>query len=273
MKVNIPKLKMILEMNEEELYLYLYETFTKYQERGKKVITDPIESNFIYIEGDYPVLVVAHLDTFLNGEYIDFDNNLYDYFNLEKESDESPQYKKDSKPIYFDQDERIMWSPVGLGADDRAGVYLILELISHGCWPHILFTTGEESGGRGAFLASILLEKEIKNSNIKYFLQLDRRGENDAVFYNCKNEEFKQYITSFGWKEVQGIFSDISILSPELNMAGVNVSIGYRDEHSLQETLSLFTLEKNYDIIYSMIKRSKTINKFEYFTEGDLKWL
>jgi hypothetical protein len=269
MQINIPKLTMLLEMNEEELFQYLLKIFQVYQEKNKKIILDPLEEHYIYIEGDYPVMVVAHLDTFLNAEYGENIEN-YDYFELEQLNQGPVRLKKDIKPIYTDLQEGVVWSPVGLGADDRAGVYLILELISNGVWPHILFTTDEECGARGAFLFSILMEKYIQNSDIKYFLQLDRRGSSDCVFYDCKNIKFKEYIKSFCWIETEGLFSDISILSPELNIAGVNISVGYENEHTLEETLSLFTLAKNYDKIYSMIKNSKAIDRFNYSVKGDM---
>lgn len=47
-----------------------------------------------------------------------------------------------------------MWSPQGLGADDRAGIFAIIQIIKSGLRPHIILTTDEEVGGVGADLLS-----------------------------------------------------------------------------------------------------------------------
>ena len=49
--------------------------------------------------------------------------------------------------IYYDQRKAIMWSPDGLGADDRAGIFAIIQIIADGYRPSIILTTDEERGG------------------------------------------------------------------------------------------------------------------------------
>ena len=41
-----------------------------------------------------------------------------------------------------------------------------------------------------------------------------------------------------------------------------NLSVGYYNEHSKTEMIDLFTMSKNFDIIYKMVKESKKINKY-----------
>lgn len=122
------------------------------------------------------------------------------------------------------------WSPDGIGADDRAGVYAIMKLfntIECNC----IFTDGEESGGIGA--REVVKEQRDILEKIPYFIEIDRRGNNQAVFYNNEqesNEEFYNRVNSL-FDISQGSFSDISIIGRELLIASVNLSAGFYHEH------------------------------------------
>jgi len=167
---------------------------------------------FIYGAGSIPVLMVAHVDTVHHNLV---SNIVYDPFN------------------------QVLWSPEGIGADDRAGVLGILKLLERGHRPHILFTDGEESGGSGARAAT----NELFLPDVRFAIELDRRNGTEAVFYQCFNKNFEDYILNFGFKRATGSFSDISILCPAWEIAGVNLSCGYYNAHSTTEYLSLPELE------------------------------
>lgn len=190
---------------------------------------------YVYAIGNIPIALVAHLDTV---------------------------YVAPPKRIFHDQKQNIMWSPEGIGADDRAGVFAIIKLLRQGLRPHVILTTDEEIGALGA---QALAKLPNPFPDLRYIIQLDRRGSNDCVFYGCNNQEFVKYIESFGFVEAYGTFTDISILCPSWGVAGVNLSIGYIDEHSIAETLyvnsMLYTIEK----VGQMLKEKKdTIPHFEY---------
>jgi len=203
-------LNKIFRKSEKQLLKYLSTLLTtEYQYTD--ITTTPA---YIYAEGNIPVMLVAHLDTV--------------HKNLPKE-------------IFHDTFKNVFWSPQGIGADDRAGVWAILQLITPKVKPYILFTTQEEVGGIGASIAA----KEIQAPDIKFIIELDRKGSNDAVFYDCCNQEFIDYIISFGFKENRGSFSDISVLCPEWNIAGVNLSTGYYNAHTKEEYLNLNELNIN----------------------------
>ena len=124
--------------------------------------------------------------------------------------------------------------------------------------PHIIFTTDEEVGARGAYkLATI----NCPFKDCRYIIELDRRGANDCVFYDCENPEFTAYVEQFGFEEDFGTFSDISVLCPAWGIAGVNLSIGYRDEHTACEILNvnhmLATIEK--------VKKMLTVQDIPFF--------
>ncbi len=134
-----------------------------------------------------------------------------------------------------------------LGADDRAGVYLCLELSRYA--KHILFCDLEEVGGYGA--------KEFCENNptfkTKAFIELDRKGDNDAVFYHEISPEFEEYILSYGWQKAVGTCSDISKLTPFYNIPSVNLSVGYKFQHSEREMLNLNTLENTKNRVKNML--------------------
>ena len=197
------------------------EIFQFSQERLKQALeTELIENGyavrkqrgFLYAEGTVPVLLVAHLDTV---------------------------HRTQPETICYSADGTVMMSPQGIGGDDRAGVYMILRLIQS-CHCHVLFCEDEEPGGHGA---RAFTKSGIK-PDVNYIVELDRMGSNDAVFYNCMNEQFEQHICSFGFQTAFGSFSDISILAPHLNLAAVNLSTGYYHAHQLGEYVRLDKVEK-----------------------------
>ena len=192
-----------------------------------------IEKEYIVAIGDIPIALVAHLDTV--------------FYNSVEE-------------MYYDQKKGILWSPQGLGADDRAGIFAILQIIQSGLRPSIILTTDEERGGLGA---QKLSKKPCPISNLKYLIQLDRKGTNDCVFYDCLNPQFMKYIEEFGFVEKVGSFSDISFLMPAWQICGVNLSVGYYDEHSVAETLNINSLFRTIDIVCKMLKE-ENIPSFEY---------
>lgn len=203
--------------------------------------------DYLYAIGDIPIGLVAHVDTVF------------------------PEPPED---IYYDREKGVMWSPQGLGADDRAGVFAILKIIQSGLRPTIIFTTDEEVGGLGA--AQLVKDfPECPISNLKYLIQLDRRGTNDCVFYDCYNEDFITYVESFGFIEAFGTFSDIAELCPTWDVVGVNLSIGYENEHTRYETLHLKPWMATIEKVKRMLKE-KDIPDFEYieysYSYNGTKW-
>lgn len=187
--------------------------------------------DYICVQGKIPVALVAHMDTV-------FDKPVQD--------------------VFYDQSKNVMWSPQGIGADDRAGIFAILKIVNSGLRPHLIFTTDEEKGCLGADELSKL---SCPFEDLRYCIQLDRRGTNDCVFYDCDNEEFVSYVEDFGFIEAYGSFSDICEICPAWEVAGVNLSVGYVNEHSFQELFYvspfLATVEK--------VKKMLTAEEIPYF--------
>lgn len=219
--------KQICRYNKYTLSRSLYELL---KAKYKKVIYN---EKFIYAVGDIPVALCAHMDTVFTNTPVD---------------------------IYYDKEANVLWSPQGLGADDRAGVWAILSILKTQLRPSVIFTMDEECGGLGA---SALIKKYKKPlTDLKYVIQLDRQGMDDCVFYDCDNRDFVEYVESFGFHEQIGSFTDISIICPEWKVAGVNLSVGYFREHSPTETLNVSYLLST---ITKTIKMLKQIGKAEHF--------
>lgn len=205
----------ILQMRQEDLKRELKRLLRK---QGYEVIS---KHGFLYAKGTVPVLLVAHLDTV---------------------------HREIPRIICYSSDKRYMMSPQGIGGDDRAGVYMILQIIqSQRC--HVLFCEDEEIGGHGA--------KAFTHSGIAvdvhYIVEMDRRRDNDAVFYECDNPEFTKFVCSFGFSEEAGSFSDISVIAPHLKRAAVNLSAGYYCEHRQHEVIDCMAMRNNIERIKQML--------------------
>lgn len=185
-------------------------------------------SEYIMAQGTIPVALVAHADTV---------------------------FKSPPKHFFYDQKQTVMWSPEGAGADDRAGIFAIMQILKlTDLRPHIIITTGEEIGCIGA--SKLIGDYPVFPWDLKFMIQLDRRGKEDCVFYDCNNPDFLRFIESFGFKTAYGSLSDISVLAPCWKIAATNLSVGYYNEHSYAEflcfTFLLATIEKVKNILNSV---------------------
>ncbi|MDD3123211.1 MAG: hypothetical protein PHC62_06860 [Candidatus Izemoplasmatales bacterium] len=206
--------------SQERLHRFLISFLTRYYSYEDTLYTD----EFILAKGNIPVTLIAHLDT------------------VHKRSNQGC--------LYHDSKKNVVWSPNGLGADDRAGVYAIMEIVKKGYRPHIIFTHDEEIGGVGA--------RELSKYNLpfetNFMIELDRRGYREAVFYQCGNKSFQKKILSYGFRLGYGSFSDISIISPAYDIASVNLGIGYYNEHSTDEYLKINEMYDTINKVISILK-------------------
>ena len=212
----------------------LHHTLEEYLKRKYSNIIST--NDYIIAEGNIPVALVAHMDT---------------VGTLPPEN------------IFYDSKKKVMWSPELLGADDRAGIYAIINIIESGYLPRIIFTRDEEKGALGA-TALTLDERVCPFSSCNCIIQLDRRGDKDSVYYDCDNKEFTKYIDSFGFKEAYGTFSDISELAPAWGIAAVNLSVGYENEHTVAEYLKVKSLESTIEKVKRILDKANEMPAFAY---------
>ena len=126
--------------------------------------------------------------------------------------------------------------------------------------PYVLFTEDEEIGCIGALKAV----KRLEIPDIKYIIEIDRRGANDCVFYECGNEEFINYVESFGFTKNYGSCSDISIIGSSWDIAAVNVSSGYYNEHTNNEYVIFKQLLETIKRVDKMLKKIRKAQYFDY---------
>lgn len=220
----------ILNKTQAEL-LEFCEQYLKEQKYSEIIKT----KNFVFAQGNIPIMLVAHLDT----------------------------VHKNLPEIYYDRQKHVLWSPDGIGGDDRCGVYALLKICeTHK--PYILFTTDEEKGGLGATAFNEYFKEVQLKDYIDFIIEIDRRGYNEAVFYDCGNKEFQEYITSFGFTKGHGTFTDISIISPAFDIASVNFSAGYYNEHTTTEHIFLDDLNHTINKVKEILDDTKNHKKYDY---------
>ena len=195
--------------------------------KGKTLIS---KGNFILVHGQAPVMLVAHLDTV---------------------------HEQSVRDICLSTDKNILMSPQGIGGDDRCGCFALVKVFqSAQVKPWLLFTCEEEFGGIDAkYFCLAHKQKQLPKNldTLKLIIEIDRRGSNDAVFYQCANLDFEKYITDKGFKTAQGSFSDISLIAPELGIAAVNLSSGYYSPHTLHEYIIRSELESTIEKVSEMV--------------------
>jgi hypothetical protein len=219
----------ICKMTQNHLKKYVSKELEK---THKGLITSG--DGYVYAQGEFPVLLVAHMDTV---------------------------HKSLPRVINYVEATETISSPNGIGGDDRCGVYMVLEVIKKfNC--SVLFTEDEEKGciGAGKFIDSDIAKKLSFN----YIIEFDRKGNNDAVFYDCDNADFTEFITKEFFKEAWGSFSDISTLAPYLECAAVNLSCGYYKPHTTSEYVVFPEMKKVIEEACKILERTTEEDEFEY---------
>ena len=232
-KSDFKLLSQIVMMKETTLVKGLTKILQNYFPIQNVIATD----DFIYALGDEPIGLVAHLDTV---------------------------HRETVQDIFHDSNKKVIWSPQGIGGDDRAGVFAILKILEQGYRPSVIFCTKEETGGIGATEFVKMFIKPLVKTN--FLIELDRRGEEDSVFYDLDNEKFEDYINTFGFKTNWGTFSDISVIAPVWQIPAVNLSIGYFNEHSFSEYI-------HYPSLFKTIERVTKILDYEYIEDHIFEYI
>ena len=229
------KFENLIYPTENELFTMLCRMY-----KGKSI---GVPNSYILVEGEAPILLVAHLDTV---------------------------HEKPVTEICKTKDGNIWMSPQGIGGDDRCGVYALVTAYQKSkVKPWMLFTCGEEVGGIGADAFAADYAKSLHDErldSIKCIVEVDRKGSNDAVYYDCGNEEFENYITSKGFETETGSFSDISYIAPEMGVAAVNLSSGYYNAHQKHEYINIAELKRTISKVISIVEDSTkdTMPRYEY---------
>lgn len=196
---------------------------------------------FLYRQGTRRdrVVLVAHADTYW--------------------ADWTERYGQGGHGVVFDG--RCMRSAnpgCGLGADDRAGCAIVWLLRDTG--HSILITDGEEIGCRG----STWLMLDPCNQNIarainhghQFVVEFDRRNASDFKCYDVGTEAFRHYIRQATGYAEPDTRSSTDIRHLCRHIAGVNLSIGYYNEHTGNEYLDVCSWQATLNLCRKWLART-----------------
>jgi hypothetical protein len=131
-----------------------------------------------------------------------------------------------------------------LGADDTAGVWLMVNMIRERRPGLYIFHRAEECGGIG----SHFIRKHRTNTlaGIKYAIALDRFGTNSIIthqFGRCCSDQFADSLaeampTLDLYADSGGVFTDTANYA-DIIPECTNLSVGYKDHHTRSESLNV----------------------------------
>ena len=139
-----------------------------------------------------------------------------------------------------------------LGADDKAGVTIMLNMIENNVPGLYYLFLGEEVGCIGSSNLSRVAKDLLKD--IKKIISFDRRGYDSIITYQmgerCCSDKFAEKLSEelnrfgFGYKpDPTGLYTDSAQFMEDFPEC-TNISVGYFDEHRKTERQDIVFLEK-----------------------------
>jgi putative aminopeptidase FrvX len=189
-----------------------------------------LDNHNIYItKGDGPIYpcVVAHLDTV---------HQILPSYKVRKIGDVWYAFSGDKQ--------------VGVGGDDKCGIYVALRMLERYDNIKVAFFHDEEIGCVGSGMADMTFF-----SDVSFAMQADRRGASDIIFDAAGNKlasnefirKLKPLTDRFGFFPNFGSITDVQELkSRGLNISCFNISAGYYDPHTAKETVNELDLMNTY---------------------------
>lgn len=210
-------------------------------------VTRDVVGNLYAVKGSaetYPC-VVAHLDTvhnitgngielFLSGDYI---------FGMDPET----------------------VTQVGVGGDDKCGIYAALYCLEHCDNIKAAFFQDEETGCEGSSACNLKFFKDCR-----FVLQADRRGTSDFVTDISGPLASKKFIShvspllkKYGYKTCSGAMTDVMQLrDDDVGVSVANMSAGYFNPHTHTECVSLAALNNASNLMLEICRTMTEQYKF-----------
>lgn len=184
----------------------------------------------------YPC-VIAHTDTV---------HKIHDNFTV---------FEKDDIMFAMDMSEGLQ---VGVGGDDKVGIYVALEMLREVGVIKVAFFRDEEHGCLGSIEADMNWFK-----NVEFVLQCDRQGYKDFVntilgdklFDRPFSSAISTILETYGKKETnQGGLTDVhQLVSNGLDVCVANMSCGYYRPHCDDEVIILNEVFSTRDMVFAII--------------------
>ena len=245
--------------NEFDMIAYIHKFCRENVPQAKVEIKD---SNIYVTKGHadtYPC-IVAHTDTV---------HEIHKYYKV---------FDDDNCLFAFNSESG---KQVGVGGDDKVGIWLALEMLMTRKNIKCVFFHSEEIGCVGSSQADMEWFKDVG-----YCLQGDRRGSTDFVnnisgklFSKAFSKTIAPILKHHGYKETSGAITDVGQLAENgIGVCVANMSCGYYDPHSDTEIVEFYDANNCLDMIENIVNELGC-NKYEYqFTTsygygyGTSKW-
>jgi len=173
-----------------------------------------------------------------------------------------------------------------LGADDKAGIVVLVNMINKNIPGLYYFFIGEEAGGKGSKEVAGNFYNLGHTNDIKHVISFDRKAYTSIITHQmetrCCSEEFADsLVKQFTDKGLPMIKDNTGALSDSMSFYHIpqiceitNVSVGYFNEHTNKEYQNITFLDKLSKVVCDIkwdkletepIKESYLIRKFSTF--------
>lgn len=149
---------------------------------------------------------------------------------------------------------------VGLGADDKNGIYMALLALINTSVLKAIFFHGEETGCNGSKACNMTFFNDCR-----FVIECDRKGNSDFVTNGsgvelCSKEfETDCNLEQYGYKACNAFVTDVVALKKrDLPVSCVNISVGYENQHKDNETTCVSDLEKCWELVQHILTLQKT---------------
>ena len=239
-------------------YTSITKIIKKYLPEDQAIYQDKIGNLIVKVGKNYTTMFSCHIDMIFRQGYYDKElPKKLDLFVAQDQENSDANYiwggvitdKKKGSYIY---------TPTTLGADDKAGIFILLNLIRAKVPGLYLFHVGEEIGGIGSTDISTRKPKLVKG--IKRAVAFDREAYLDIInrqrggmccsfkFVNALATQLNDLVTTPNqlpgkYSSATGTFTDTANyidLIPECT----NISVGYFSQHTSGEHLDTLWLEE-----------------------------
>lgn len=161
------------------------------------------------------------------------------------------------KDINVYEENGKLHSKIGIGGDDKCGVFICLELLRLMPKLKVALFVGEESACIGSE------DVDLKwFDDCGYIIGIDRYGKSDYIdhYFNSKttskrfNRAVRDCINAYGYKSHSGIITDVfTLLTNNVGLSCCNMSCGYYFHHTKDEFVIIDDVFNALNLVKDMI--------------------
>lgn len=179
-------------------------------------------------------------------------------------------HSKDFTVVEIDGDV-LAWSPKchrqqGLGADDKNGIFVCLELLRRFDVMKVAFFVGEETGCVGSSQVDLSFFKDCR-----FIIEPDRMHGDDLITSMfCGRVCSDDFISAigydkYGYREERGSITDVGkLVERGVGISCLNLSCGYYNAHTDEEITILSELENCMELVAHIVETCTDVYPFEY---------